>query len=351
MQVPFVITEHFVTTHVNGKSLVATSDHPNFPTICAALQAGNIDSIAELFSIPKSMKIPTVVDPTQPGAVHFDKNTGRLLYRGYEIHGTICDRVVTLHKQGRSEPCNFLISFIENLYLNPSSSVVSRLYAFLEKGKLPITNRGTFLAYKKIRRDWTDAYTGTIDNSIGATPTMPRSLVNDNDSVTCSTGLHFCSFDYLGQFPVADYRVVVVEINPKDVVSIPTDYNNTKGRCCAYTVIEEVTAAVDVGPVFTEHHPVVEVSAARGKSSKTAVTKIVVPVDDVTEISLQLRACSNTKLVTIFNTLVAKYKKHQIVARKLTPVQGKFRTIADGVSRITKSFSLPIIRELIANTR
>lgn len=36
---------------------------------------------------------------------------------------------------------------------------------------------------------------------------------------------------------------MVLKINPQDVVSIPTDYNNTKGRCCKYTVVGELEQA------------------------------------------------------------------------------------------------------------
>jgi hypothetical protein len=38
---------------------------------------------------------------------------------------------------------------------------------------------------------------------------------------------------------------VIVKINPRDVVSIPTDYNNAKGRACRYEVIGEVGANPD----------------------------------------------------------------------------------------------------------
>ena len=34
---------------------------------------------------------------------------------------------------------------------------------------------------------------------------------------------------------------MIVKINPADVVSIPKDYNNTKGRACKYEVIAEYT--------------------------------------------------------------------------------------------------------------
>ena len=30
---------------------------------------------------------------------------------------------------------------------------------------------------------------------------------------------------------------MILKINPADVVSVPTDYNNSKGRCCKYTVV------------------------------------------------------------------------------------------------------------------
>jgi hypothetical protein len=32
---------------------------------------------------------------------------------------------------------------------------------------------------------------------------------------------------------------MIVKINPKDVVAIPADYNNTKGRTCRYEVVAE----------------------------------------------------------------------------------------------------------------
>jgi hypothetical protein len=34
---------------------------------------------------------------------------------------------------------------------------------------------------------------------------------------------------------------MILKINPRDVVAIPADYNNTKGRCCRYEVIGEYT--------------------------------------------------------------------------------------------------------------
>jgi hypothetical protein len=47
-------------------------------------------------------------------------------------------------------------------------------------------------------------------------------------------------------------RTVIVKINPRDVVSIPTDYDNSKGRACRYEVIGEIGAQVtDQEDAFT----------------------------------------------------------------------------------------------------
>ena len=43
---------------------------------------------------------------------------------------------------------------------------------------------------------------------------------------------------------------MILKINPRDVVSIPADYGDTKGRCCRYQVIGEL--GVDPADAFTD---------------------------------------------------------------------------------------------------
>jgi hypothetical protein len=118
----------------------------------------------------------------------------------------------------------------------------------LEKCNLPITPDGHFLAYKKVRENYKDVHSGTMDNSVGQVVEMERHEVNDNKDQTCSTGLHFCSQSYLTSF--GGERIVIVKINPRDVVSIPSDYNDAKGRACRYEVIGELN--VDPADAFTK---------------------------------------------------------------------------------------------------
>jgi len=68
---------------------------------------------------------------------------------------------------------------------------------------------------------------------------MERNSVDDNPNNTCSTGLHFCSLEYLKGFWGTSGHTMIIKINPMDVVSIPVDYDNSKGRCCRYVVVDE----------------------------------------------------------------------------------------------------------------
>ena len=47
---------------------------------------------------------------------------------------------------------------------------------------------------------------------------------------------------------------MILKINPRDVVSIPSDYGDTKGRCCLYEVIGELenTEKQTISTTFTK---------------------------------------------------------------------------------------------------
>ncbi len=159
------------------------------------------------------------------------------------VHNVVTQRILDLMGSG-FEPTS-LAAFLANVLENPSYTAVQELYLFLEHNDIVITEDGHFLAYKRVRADYTDLHSGTFDNSVGSTPAMLRNEVDDRRDVTCSRGLHFCAKHYLPSFGAGsynNYRVVVVKVNPADVVSIPSDYNNAKGRTWTYEVVAEVGA-------------------------------------------------------------------------------------------------------------
>lgn len=227
-----------ISIMIDGAMKPIDTAHKNYPQIKEALIAKDWDAIPDLVNLTKEVEAAIQTNETVAGTVRIVD--GEVLYNGAAIHNTLTDRIVAMAKEGFD--IAHMVKFLENLMLNPSYRAVNELYGFLEAGSIPISENGTFLAYKKITRDFKDIYTGKINNSIGQTISMPRNMVNEDSNQTCSAGLHVCSYDYLPSFGTAGGdRVVICEINPRDVVSIPSDYNNTKMRCCEYTVIGEVT--------------------------------------------------------------------------------------------------------------
>lgn len=174
---------------------------------------------------------------------------GVVKYKGTVIDNSLTQRMQWMMQEGFD--LTPMALFLENMMENPSYRAVTELYSFLEKGKMPITPDGHFMAYKAVRADFKDIHSGTMDNSVGRVVEMPRNAVDDNKDRTCSTGLHFCSFDYLPHFANANGHIVLLKINPRDVVSIPADYNDTKGRCCRYEVVGEYADYYkNNGPLF-----------------------------------------------------------------------------------------------------
>uniref|UniRef100_A0AB74UME3 RIIB lysis inhibitor n=1 Tax=Caulobacter phage BL57 TaxID=3348355 RepID=A0AB74UME3_9VIRU len=138
-----------------------------------------------------------------------------------------------------------LTKFIEKVHLNPDKSIAADLYAFLEKGNLPLTPDGNFHAFKRVGEDFFDLHSHTVEYKVGSTVEMDRAKCDTNRNQTCSSGLHACSFDYLRAFHGGRGKIIIVEINPQDVTAIPVDYNQAKLRCCkmfVHGVIPEADA-------------------------------------------------------------------------------------------------------------
>lgn len=157
------------------------------------------------------------------------------------LQSAITERIIKMSNQGFNSQA--LVNFVSKLYTNPSKTAIDELYLFIEATGLPITEDGDFIAYKIVKSDYFDIYSGKMRNAVGDAPSMPRALVDTDRNRTCSQGLHFCSKEYLSQYGSSsrtEDRCMLVKINPADVVSIPSDYNNSKGRTWTYKVVGEV---------------------------------------------------------------------------------------------------------------
>jgi hypothetical protein len=231
MSVPFMWVDGNLTLILNNKAFQVLPDHLNYKLILDALPTATNDELVELVDFEKA------VSSFSQGRV--EVKNGKVMFDGEEVHGSISKRILEFMSNGL--PFQPLVNFLNNLMENPSMQSQKELYDFLEHELLPITEDGCFLAYKAVRNDFMDKYAGKFDNSIGKVCEMTRSKVDDDRSRGCSYGLHAGALNYVATYGNVDAgdKIVIVKINPKDVVSVPSDCNHEKLRTCRYEVVGE----------------------------------------------------------------------------------------------------------------
>ena len=238
MSYPYIIQGDNIVVMMNNAVHNVNKTHVGYTKLLAAIKNDDWETVENIIE-PKKLVL-------NYGSGNISIQGSTLFWKGVELHNSLTRRIIRMFQE--DFPIEPMVNFMENLMKNPSKTAVDELYGFLENNDLPITPDGYFLAYKKVRDDYKDCHSGTIDNSVGQVVKMERNFVNDNRHETCSTGLHFCSLDYLDCF--GGSRIMILKVSPEAVVSIPSDYNNSKGRCCEYEVVGEL--GVTPEEAFTE---------------------------------------------------------------------------------------------------
>lgn len=167
---------------------------------------------------------------------------GVVLWEGTALQGRLANVLIATAQSGDTEALSRFGLFIDKVNQAISFKVTNRLFDFLDANNLRIDSEGDIIGFKVVRANYTDKHSGKFDNSVGQVVSMPRNHVDDRDDVTCSNGLHFCSYDYIKSFSSGGDRLVLVKVDPRDFVSVPVDYGSTKARVCRYKVIEDVTS-------------------------------------------------------------------------------------------------------------
>lgn len=252
-------TDSFLHAIVGDNMVTMTNDHPNWHEAIEALKRRDGDELVRL-SQPKKVDDVAplaIAEVFECGAMRIKSTaTGRrLFYKGLMIDNEFATEVIAAYSAGL--PVDHYLAFFENLIQNPLESAVAELFEYCKHGRFTITEDGHILAFKRVRADFLDIYSSTFDNSPGKICEVPRDSVDPNRDRTCSSGLHFCSYDYLPHYGSSNRstdKVVIVKINPRDIVAIPSDYNNHKGRARRYEVLREWVSGrlVDGGIVSPE---------------------------------------------------------------------------------------------------
>lgn len=138
-------------------------------------------------------------------------------------------------------------AFLRRLEANPSPASRSQLFGWLKAGGFTLTAEGFIVGYKSVRTDGRSAHegrervtvetqdgsvetvTGHVPYPVGASVWMARDLVNDDRNSACAVGLHVGTYDYAHGF---SEQMLVVLVDPADVVSVPVDSRAQKMRVC-----------------------------------------------------------------------------------------------------------------------
>lgn len=261
--------QQHITVVLDGEMYVADNSNANWDAIVDKVLSDDEDGLADLFSpeVAVNKNFEAISDRV---AVR----NGELLFDGDPVDNSLSVQVLRFLKDGVDdwEP---LVAFLEKVQTNPSDNSREQLYKFLERHDFSIDADGDIIGYKSVNRNGDDGFksvnsgtayvngvqhVGQIPQNVGDVVTMPRSEVADDANVACHTGLHVGNYRYVTDF-FKHEDILLVKVNPRDVVSVPHDSNWEKVRVCRYEIVgtceEELTSPI-YQPVVEAPEPVVE---------------------------------------------------------------------------------------------
>ena len=115
------------------------------------------------------------------------------------------------------------------------------LLEFMRKGDMPITDDGCILVFKRLckdRSELVDTHTRSVRQTVGDYVYMDVSLVDDDNRISCSNGLHVARRQYLGGF--SGDACILARVAPEDAIAVPRADAN-KMRVCGYHIIAMLT--------------------------------------------------------------------------------------------------------------
>lgn len=228
-----------ITVVVDGELYVADEAHPRFDEIVEAAIDGD-ESVIDLFDISNA-----VAKRFEELSERVSVANSRVYVDGDEVDDVYADQIVRFLEDDLSdwEP---LVNFLEKVYTNNEPHTRENLSRWLKStGGFTIDSDGDIVGYKGVRADMGSVHAGPavvngesvdghVPNHPGSVVTMARSKVEHNPAVGCAAGLHVGTWEYASSFGSV---VLEVKVNPRDVVSVPTDCNGQKMRVSRYKVV------------------------------------------------------------------------------------------------------------------
>lgn len=248
---------------------------------------------------------------------------------GVPVSETIANGILAaLGEKGEEINAEHIIAisrFLEKASQNTSLENADALYKWITQEKLTLDSSGDFIGYKSVTKvgetqfdhtfgkaimpniDEIDAssflesynvdvayrpsyagggivngavFNGYIPNFLGAIVEMPRDEVDPDGTVSCSVGLHVGTYAYASNY--TGNNMLLVKVNPRDVVQVP-DHDFNKLRVCRYQVVAEGQSGLldshlyiedQYAPLVAEEHTEEEVQDITEDVVKTILARL-----------------------------------------------------------------------------
>lgn len=268
-----------VAAVVGGETYNFNKSHPNYDKLISHLKNNNVEHFEACYDIVSH------INAYCEGYVNC--NNGSLSWDGIKMPDMFTGTILDMIRQGF--PFEPMLNFLDNLSQNPSDHAIVELFDFMENKNMPITYDGHFLAYKAVREDYKDIYSGKFDNSVGSICEVPRNKVDSNRDNGCGHGLHVGAIDYAKSYGGIDLdndgdggnHLMICKVNPMDVVSVPRDSKFQKLRCCKYEVVAKFDSVFDHVIHMTENDKSYVAMKKRNKQWITEVTAKIEKLNDI----------------------------------------------------------------------
>lgn len=233
-----------LTLFVDGEMYVASNTHVNWGAILQGVTVDKDPAVTKLFDVARGVSEKF----ERLGNSRATVMAGRVFFDGDELNNTLTQEVVRFLNAGVDD-WKPLVKFLDKVMQNPQEHSREQLYTWMSRRDFTINDDGDIIGYKGVTLPDSDGlyrsltagtatvngvtHNGTIPQKVGDVVEMPRSQVAFNPRESCSTGLHVANYEYANSFGPA---TLTVSVNPRDVVSVPTDSSFSKVRVCRYEV-------------------------------------------------------------------------------------------------------------------